>query len=116
MSIEEQVATLTDVVRQGFADLSAFVKQQVPVQQEQPAAMHSGRPNGGAAPEPEETGPSFAEVNAIAQKLAAVKGQAYAAKLIQKHGGGRLAQMPKAQYPAFIAACEVLLSEPSADL
>jgi hypothetical protein len=50
-------------------------------------------------------------VSAIAHELARVKGPTFAGKLIQQHGGGKLALMPKDRYASFIVAAELMLRE-----
>jgi hypothetical protein len=70
-------------------------------------------PSLGARPIRMGAGPSNSrqEVSAIAHELARVKGPTFAGKLIQQHGGGKLALMPKEKYAAFIVAAEVMLRE-----
>jgi len=109
MSLEDKLDTLIDVVRQGFAVLgmpSAVVLQPgVPTlapAPEQPAATANG--------EDKKPWPTFEEVTAIAQQLAAVKTPAIAMRLIQQHGAPKLAQLAKEKYPAFMAAAEVLIN------
>jgi hypothetical protein len=107
MPLEDQLAALTEVVKQGFEQIAALLKQtdnvvQMPVQS-------NPKTNG----EAKEREPTFEEVTAIAQELARVKGPTFAGKLIQQHGGGRLAQMPKDKYASFIVAAEVMLREAS---
>ena len=116
MYIEEQLDTLVNVLKQGFADLAEAVRLQAQTQHVEDIVA---KPNG-AAESPEEIvekrGPTFDEVVAIAQELARRRSQTQAQRLIQKHGGGKLADMPKEKYAAFVAAATVLLSEPAAEL
>jgi hypothetical protein len=105
MYLEEQITQLTEVVSKGFADLARLLQQPQP------------QTNGAAAAQVQENGPTLDEVIAIAQKLAHAKGPATAAKLIQRHGAAKLAQLSQDKYASFIASAEVLLSEsPEVDL
>lgn len=111
MSLEDKLDTLIDVVRQGFAVLgmpSAVVLRpgapELAPAPEQPVQAENG--------EDKKPWPTFEEVTAIAQKLAAVKTPAFAMRLIQQHGAPKLAQMPKEKYPAFLAAAEVAMQSP----
>lgn len=116
MPLEDQLATLTKVVEQGFANLLAVVSNPVRTISAEPltptAPVADVKSNG----EDKQEIPTFEEVIAIAQKLAAAKGQPVAAKLIQKHGAEKLAQLDKAQYPAFVASATVMLEAVTGDL
>jgi hypothetical protein len=105
MPLEEQLAKLTETVRQGFEQIATLLKQP------QAAAEPQLQPNPKANGEAKEREPTFEEVSAIAHELARVKGPTFAGKLIQQHGGGKLALMPKDKYAAFIVAAELMLRE-----
>jgi hypothetical protein len=105
MPLEEQLAALTQIVKQGFEQVTALLKQP------QTAVEPQLQPNPKANGEVKEREPTFEEVSAIAHELARVKGPTFAGKLIQQHGGGKLALMPKEKYAAFIVAAEVMLRE-----
>jgi hypothetical protein len=117
MYLEEQLDNLTNVIKQGLAELVETIRAQGTTQHVERVVA---KPNGAAQETPTEVvetkGPSYAEVLAIAQKLAQVKGPGTASKLIHKHGGGKLADMPEKLYPAFMASAQVLLSEPTPEL
>jgi len=108
MALEDKFDTLIDVVRQGFAALGTpqvVLQPSAPIlapAPEQPAATANG--------EDKKPWPTFEEVTAIAQQLAAVKTPAIAMRLIQQHGAPKLAQLAKEKYPAFMAAAEVLIN------
>src|SRR6266851_3989227 len=51
------------------------------------------------------------EVKAMAEKVKDEKGRPAAVALIKEHGAASLAELDKTKYAAFIAACEVALSE-----
>ena len=104
MALEDKFDTLIDVVRQGFAALGTpqVVLQPSAPALEEPAATANG--------EDKKPWPTFEEVTAIAQQLAAVKTPAIAMRLIQQHGAPKLAQLAKEKYPAFMAAAEVLIN------
>jgi len=138
MSLETDIARLTDVLEKGFADLTAAVIRQSeipplivaspsppvttpePPKRGRPAAASPPAPVVEPAPSPAQAaspaapngkGPSFDEVVAIAQELARQKTPPVAIKLINQHGAQKLADMDPANYPAFYAAAQVALAD-----
>ena len=80
-----------------------------PVAAAAPPARGPGRPPKAAA------GPTLEDCKAVAMQVQEKKGTEAAVAIIKAHGAEKLAGLATAKYPAFIAACQVLLNEEDED-
>lgn len=102
---------LEDLLAENTAAVKALTAAMVAGGAKPAAATGTGRPPG----RPKSV--TLDEVKAIAERVKVEKGRPDAVALIKQFGAASLAELDKAKYPAFIAACEVTLNaedEPAA--